>query len=235
MEHDLERKIILKLIHTPHATFNELWNKDGESNKFAYHLNKLVEQGLIGKNGEYSLTSEGRKTAAFIEGETGQKAAFPTLTIILIVWNEDGQILAQKRLKEPFYGCQSFVSGKVNFGLNSIECAKRDLLEETGLEAKEFREIGIEQIKTYENNSLVHHHFNICIEVKGSYGKLIEKTHKAEHYWLLPDEYHRTRSFPETVDFYKWINPKKFWIGESERFMDNGKFIGAKLVNFKEM
>src|SRR5262245_38161487 len=128
MEHDLQKSIILKLIHNPSLSFNELWNKQGESNKFAYHVNKLEADNLIAKNqeGRYSLTAEGRKLSAFIEGDTGGKAEFPTLTIFQIVWNGE-RMLCQKRLKEPFYGTWGMVSGKQNFGFNIEECAKRDL------------------------------------------------------------------------------------------------------------
>lgn len=237
MEHELQRKIILKLIHHPTRSFNELWGKDGESNAFAYHLNKLEAIGLVAKNadGLYSLTNEGKKLSAFIEGDTGGKAEFPTLTIFQIVW-KDGKILCQKRLKEPFYGIWGFVSGKQNFGWNIIECAKRDLKEETNLIAEDYTIRGIEQVKTFEKKpdgtqKLLYHHFLIAVETKDPKGELKVTTHKAEHAWLTPEEYASKPGFPEIWPLQELLFGKKFQLIEGERFLENGEIKGGKTVS----
>jgi ADP-ribose pyrophosphatase YjhB (NUDIX family) len=239
MDHQTERGIILKLIHKPSMTFNELWGKEGESNTFAYHLNKLVEQGMISKNGEgYSLTIEGHKLAPFIEGDTGEKAAFPTLVVIIMVVDGD-RILGQKRLKEPYYGTLGLVGGKINFGQNAVECALRDLTEETDLIADEGKLIGIEQIKTYQDGELLHHHYVFAVRITSFTGTLKEKTHKAENMWMTSEEYQLRRAsnegFPETTPLEEWVNGEKFWIAESERQMEDGKFVSGKLLNFEKV
>ncbi|HSU72524.1 MAG TPA: NUDIX domain-containing protein [Candidatus Binatia bacterium] len=236
MEHDLQKAILLKLIHNPSLSFNELWNKDGESNKFAYHVNKMEADGLVAKNaeGKYALTTEGKKLSAFIEGDTGGKAEFPTLTIFQVVWRDDGRILCQKRLKEPFYGMWGFVSGKQNFGWNIIECAKRDLKEETGLDADDYAIRGIEQVKSYDNSKLLYHHFLIAVETHNPKGELKAKTHKAEHVWLTPEEYKAMPKFPETWPLNDLFYNKKFQVIEGERYLENGKITGSKLVSRKE-
>lgn len=43
---EIQKNIIRKLMHEPKQGFNELWNKEIESNKFAYHLKKLREMDL---------------------------------------------------------------------------------------------------------------------------------------------------------------------------------------------
>lgn len=236
MEHDVQKAILLKLIHNPSLSFNELWNKQGESNKFAYHVNKMESEGLIVKNpeGKYALTADGRKLSAFIEGDTGGKAEFPTLTIFQLVWRDDGRILCQKRLKEPFYGTWGMVSGKQNFGWNIEECAKRDLLEETGLTADAYTIRGIEQVKTYDKDKLLFHHFLIAVETKNPKGEMKVKTHKAEHVWMLPEEYKTMPKFPETWPLNDLFFNKKFQVLEAERYMQDGKFTGAKLVSKNE-
>jgi ADP-ribose pyrophosphatase YjhB (NUDIX family) len=236
MEHDIQKGILLKLIHNPSLSFNELWNKQGESNKFAYHVNKMEADNLIVKNaeGKYALTAEGRKLSAFIEGDTGGKADFPTLTIFQLVWRDDGRLLCQKRLKEPFYGTWGFVSGKQNFGWNIEECAKRDLKEETGLDANQYTIRGIEQVKTFDNDKLLFHHFLIAVETKNPKGELKSRTHKAEHVWLTPEEYKAMPKFPETWPLNDLFFNKKFQVVEAERRMVDGKFTDAKLVSKSE-
>lgn len=228
LEHEAQRKIILKLIHNPSLSFNELWGKEGESNKFAYHLNKLEEEGLVIKQETtYTLTEEGKKLSAFIEGDTGTKAEFPTLTIVLII-KKDEKYLCQKRLKEPFYGYWGFVSGKINFGQNIEECAHRDLYEETGLETKEWKLKAIEQTKTFEESKLLFHHYMFILETNNPKGQLKIKTHKAEHVWLTLDEYKNKERFPGEWFFDHIIHSNKLVLLENERYMKEGKFISAQ-------
>ena len=227
-DHQLQREILLKLIHNPSLSFNQLWAKQDNSNKFAYHLKRLEETGLIRKNKtHYQLTDEGRKLSAFIEGDSGHKAEMPTLTHVLMV-KKDNKILCQKRLKEPFYGYWGFISGKINFGLNLFECAQRDLEEETGLKAKDITLKGLEQVKTYEKDKLLFHHYMVIIEINNPQGQLKKKTHKAEHSWLTLDQFKEKERFPEI-----WLTlyfSNKFTILEAERYMEDGKFTGCKLI-----
>lgn len=224
---------MLKLIHNPEMTFTELWDGKRDSNKFSYHLSILESKGLINKkeNGKYALSEEGRKLSAFIEGDTGIKAVFPTFAHGLIIKNEN-KILVQKRLKEPFYGYWGLISGKINFGFNVEECAKRDLIEEAGLTAKNSRLVGINQIKTYENNKLLFHHIIFLVELSEIQGELKPKTHKAENSWLTLDEFKNKERLPDP-----WLedvlNSKKLILLETERTMENGKFVDCKIKNMK--
>jgi ADP-ribose pyrophosphatase YjhB (NUDIX family) len=232
LEHDIQRKIILRLIHNPKLSFNELWSKEGESNKFAYHVNKLEELKLIQKNGDgyYTLTEEGKKLSAFIEGDTGTRAEFPTFSIVILAHNGD-KYVCQKRLKEPFYGYWSFISGKINFGQNLFECATRDLLEETGLHATEWKLKAIEQVKTYEDEKLLFHHYLFHIETGKVTGELKTQTHKAENAWLTLEEYKKRETLPSEKFFDHIFPAKRTIMLEVERQMKNGKFVGMKVIN----
>ena len=234
MENDIRKEIFLKLIHTPRATFSDLWNQKVESNLFAYHLRKLEEEGLIGKFEDgYGLTAEGRKASAFIEGATGGKAELPTPTVIILA-REDGKILCQERLKEPFYGYWGFPSGKINFGWNPEECAIRDFEEETGLTAGKAELKVAAFVKTYEEGKILHHHLMFTVEVSDIKGTLKEQTHKAKHEWLTIEEYKSKKRFPDTTPFEKTIEPNKFHIYEVERFMNKGIFTSANITSEKE-
>lgn len=231
LEHDIQRKIILRLIHDPELSFNELWQKQGESNNFAYHLNKLQELSLINKteSGNYKLTLEGQKRSAFIEGDTGTQAQFPTFSIVILAKTGD-KYVCQKRLKEPFYGYWGFISGKINFGQNLFECATRDLLEETGLRSTQWILKALEQVKTYDQGKLAFHHYLFHLETDSVSGELIEKTHKAENAWLTLEEYKQKETFP-SEKFFQYILPAKTPVLlEAERYMEKGKFVGSKIV-----
>lgn len=230
MNEDIRNNIILKLIHNPWARFSDLWDKDIESNTFTYHLKKLETEGLLEKCGEiYKLTSKGKRHSAFVEGDTGERAAFPISTVIVIAKDGD-KILSQKRLKEPFYGCHGFISGKVNFGFNILECAKRDFMEEAGLEGDlEFK--GMCMAKTFNDDELIFHHYIYYVLATNTKGKLIEKTHKAENFWVTIPDTKNLERFPDFDEVVKLVQKDKFFIRETERYQEKGKFVGFKLMS----
>ncbi len=230
MEHELQKLIVQRLIHAPRAQFNELWNKDGESNVFAYHLKKLEEQGVIEKFADgYGLTPKGRELSTFIEGETGELAKLPTPTVIMLV-RQGSKFLCQRRLKEPFYGYWGFLSGKINFGWNPVECAVRDLKEEAGLEAKNARLKALSFVKTYEQGKILHHHLMYIVEITEVQGQWLEKTHKAENAWLTADEYLAKERFPDTWFSKELMSSSDVFVIEAERFMEAGKFAGYTVI-----
>ena len=228
LDHETQRRIILKLIHNPSMSFNELWGKNGESNAFAYHLNKLEEQGLVQKSdASYTLTAEGKKLSAFIEGDTGGKAEMPTPTVIILV-REGNRILCQQRLKEPFYGYWGLPSGKINFGWNPKECAVRDLKEEAGLDAEEVELRDIEFTKSFDGEKLLHHHIMFTYEVTKFSGALKERTHKAVNRFLTLDEINNEKRFPGDWSKKYFDRAASLVIAEKERHMSNGEITGFK-------
>jgi ADP-ribose pyrophosphatase YjhB (NUDIX family) len=50
--------------------------------------------------------------------------------------NNKTYFLVYTRLKQPFYGAQGLVSGKVSWGEKIVKAAERELFEETGLKGK---------------------------------------------------------------------------------------------------
>jgi ADP-ribose pyrophosphatase YjhB (NUDIX family) len=231
MEHEIQRRIILKLIHTPRSSYNQLWNKEGESNLFAYHLKKLEDAGLVQKFDDgYGLTTEGQQLSAFIEGDTGGKAALPTPTVIMLV-RDGNKILCQQRLKEPFYGYWGLPSGKVNFGWNPKECALRDLKEETALDASDATLREIEYTKTFEDEKLLHHHIMWTYEITDFSGELKEQTHKAINKFLTKEELSALTKFPGDWS-EKFFEPAaSLLIVEKERYLDRGVLVDQKVVS----
>ncbi|MBW2971997.1 NUDIX domain-containing protein [Candidatus Woesearchaeota archaeon] len=234
IEHPIQQSIVLKLIHKPEMSFSELLGDEQESNKFAYHLGVLETKEIIQKtNGYYSLSPLGKKLSSFIEGDTGQKAAFPTFAHVLIVRDGD-KVLAQKRLKEPFYGYWGLISGKINFGLNVEECAKRDIEEECGLKAAKSELIGINQAKTYEDGKLLHHHIMFYVRLSELEGTLKSKTHKGENAWMTIDEFKKKERFPDPW-FDAVLNAKGFVSIETDRIMKDGKFVDCRMGTMKTL
>jgi ADP-ribose pyrophosphatase YjhB (NUDIX family) len=235
MDHEIRKAILLKLIHAPRAAYGQLWDRNVESAKFAYHLKQLEEEGLVQKYDDgYGLTPEGRKHSAFIEGDTGVRAELPT-PIVVILARKGDTLLYQKRLKEPFYGVWGPISGKVNFGWNPKECAIRDLKEESGLDAHQMEFRAIQFIKTYEGERLLHHHLLYVFETSEFSGELIARTHKAMNEFITLAEAKSRQRFPLDFMFTDMPATENFFIVESERFMENGKFVDGKILSVQEL
>jgi 8-oxo-dGTP pyrophosphatase MutT (NUDIX family) len=223
--------ILGKLMHGRKMTFNELWGNEGESNKFAYHLKVLEEDGFVKKTKDtYCLTHEGKKYCAYIEGGTGKKSEFPLIGVIVVIRDEKtGKVLMSRRTKEPFYGYCGFIGGKMKFSQYIYEAAEAEVFEETGLTC-DFELKGIFSSKTYNNESLSYSHQMFILLGKNHKGELIEKTREGENCWASEEEISKMKTFPNVPYSIKMIKGEGFkWI-EMDRFQKDDEFIGKKIL-----
>jgi len=224
-----KQQILHKLMHVKSLSFNDLWDKNGESNTFAYHIKALLDQGLIEKTEErYVLSSEGKAHVALLDGETGKTEQTP-LFGVLVVLVDNNNLLFAKRLKHPFYGYYGMITGKIKFDENVLDAAKRELLEETGLEA-ELEIKGMYASKTFENNNLVFNNQLFVIKGINPSGKLIEKTREGECMWVPLSDINTLKVFPGIKKYLEMVNRNGFsWI-EAVRELKDGVFVSNKEV-----
>jgi len=113
IENEVRAAIISKLMFMPLATFSDLYDGSMESNRFAYYLKTLEDEGLIRKEGMgYVLTEEGKKFSTYLEGKTGKREKQPLLGVLAVGIDED-KVLLGERTKEPFYGFWALPGGKI--------------------------------------------------------------------------------------------------------------------------
>jgi len=72
-----------------------------------------------------------------------------------VLLERDGRILLGKRKNAFGAGCWSMPAGHIEHGESVIECAKRELKEETGLEAGPFEFVAAKLIPPYELNGVM--------------------------------------------------------------------------------
>lgn len=134
IDHAVQKDIVRTLVSSGNARFSVLKPKRIESNLFMYHLNQLLQRGVVEKNdGSYSLTSKGR---AFVDRANLDKLVFrvqPKILTILAVETKGGKWLLLERKHEPHMNRTGFPSGKIHFGEPLNDAAERELFEKTGI------------------------------------------------------------------------------------------------------
>lgn len=136
--HKVQMLILRALLFAPSISFAKLQKETGlSSDHFNFHIQKLVKDGLVKKQGSrYSLTKDGKEYANRMDTDENIIEKQPKLAVALIIENENGKFLSQQRLKQPFFGFWGRPTGKIRWGETLLETAERELLEETGLEAE---------------------------------------------------------------------------------------------------
>src|SRR5258706_1030316 len=149
--HPIQIKILKKLLFAENVNYGRLKPIEMESSQFAFHLDKLIEIGLVQKNskGIYSLTLEGKNTTNRIDFDSKIPNKQAKVSVVMCCTrNSSKEILIYRRLKNPFYGCYGFPTGKVQYGELIEDAAKRELLEETNLEGNPLL-IGIRHYRVF--------------------------------------------------------------------------------------
>jgi 8-oxo-dGTP diphosphatase len=233
IKNKIRQKIMQKLMHNPGSSFNKLWPKDEiESNKFAYHLKNLEEDGFITKEDSgYFLSHKGREVAVFLEGTDGTKKKKPLNVVGVVLFNENGEVLLHERKKEPFYGHYGIgAGGKIEYGEYMEEAAAKELLEETGLEA-DLELACIYNMITYNNGELSYHHTHFIYRGRNPRGSLNESHRECLFRWMKLEDALKHKMFPDVPHIVQTVKEGVFKIIEIERTMENDEFTGFKVLN----
>lgn len=139
--HIYQREILLKLLFSKGLTFTQLKpEKIEENSQYDFHLKTLIKEGLIEKKEDfYILTNKGKEFANRMEAETKdvvKQAKVGVWICPVRIINNENQYLIYTRRKNPFYGAQGFMAGKLRYGEELHDCAQREMFEETGLSGK---------------------------------------------------------------------------------------------------
>jgi len=148
----MQDQILELFIYNNKLKFSEIERAiKSRSNKLAYHIKKLIDQGIIEKTNEhYQLTKTSENIIPYI---TKKQSILP---VVLTAITKNNNIFLHKRKKRPFQDKLSLPGGRILVGETPKQATERILKEKFNIQCtfKKINSISIEQVKNKEK--LIH-------------------------------------------------------------------------------
>lgn len=147
-----------------------------------------------------------------------EKAVF---TVLVMVENEKGQLLMQKRLDPDWPGI-CFPGGHVEPGESFTAAAIRETFEETGLTIEDPRLVGVKQFQTKNDERYVVFFYRAT-----KFTGTLTSSNEGEVFWLSREELHNhvlVQDFAEMLKVFDSPTLSEFYY-----YKDNGEW-GLKLL-----
>lgn len=135
VSHHIQKHILDVLMYKAVARFKDLRPPRTDTNLFTYHLNAVVKAGLVEKvEGGYSLSTKGLSYVDRVSTEKKQIRTQPKIVTMLVVQNSEGDVLLQKRTKQPYIDTWTLPYGKLHIeDTSTLAAAKREMREKLGI------------------------------------------------------------------------------------------------------
>lgn len=191
--HDFQATILRVLLFNPGSRFTDLNKVATTNDHFSFHVNHLLKEGLITKqNGKYFLSQDGKEFANRMDTDSLKLERQAKLGVALhAVRQRNGvtEYLIHHRLKEPFFGWYGSHSGKIRWGENPQDTAKREFLEETGLTG-DFNLKGIvHYLHFHKDGKFLEDKYFWTFKVENTKGKLKAKVEEGENIWMPTEKF----------------------------------------------
>jgi len=144
VSHHIQKYIIDVLMYAQVARFRDLRPPKTDTNLFSYHLGSLVKSGMVTKvDGGYSLSLAGLSYVDRVSTEKKAIRTQPKIITMLLIQNGDGDILLQRRQKQPYINAWTLPYGKLHIDDPTVmSAAKREAKEKLELVEQEMRHVG---------------------------------------------------------------------------------------------
>lgn len=208
--HYIQQNILRELLKLRSATFTQLNILHITNDHFNFHLQQLVKENLISKEGnKYSLTPQGMELAGRIDVNSANLIHQPKISITLGVFrNNDTEVLVLKRLRSQSYGQYAWLDRKWRVGRSIKEEIYTLLEEESGLYTDNYLFSGATHVIRKENNNLEIDAVLLNFKVTDPTGELKSLSKDGENSWFkineikAIDEEEKLIGFNERLDGY---------------------------------
>jgi ADP-ribose pyrophosphatase YjhB (NUDIX family) len=212
--HTIQLQILSKLLFSRSLRYSQLKpSKDMENNQFQFHLDALINMGYVNKeNTKYTLSAKGKEYANRIDENDNKLKLQAKISVWIActrIINNKTQFLIGTRLKQPFYGCQGYISGKVQYGEKLSAAVKRELTEESGLKCGSSELVAIKHYRVFRQGTseLLEDKFMFLCLVKEPTGSLkLSREGKLEWIDVIDLEKYVTNPFEDKIAFRQQID-----------------------------
>lgn len=157
VNHHIQKHILDVLMYQKVSRFRDLRPPKTDTNLFTYHLNSLVKSGMVDKvAGGYALSLAGLSYVDRVSTEKKTIRTQPKIISMLVIQNGEGDILLQRRTKQPYIDTWTLPYGKLHVEDRSVMyAAQREAFEKLGLENPEMEHAGDCYIRVRANGKLL--------------------------------------------------------------------------------
>ena len=144
IEHHIQKHIMGVLIHRKVARFRDLRPPKTDTNLFSYHLKTMLKSGFIAKqDGGYTLSHYGLAYADRVSIKKLNIRTQPKIITMTALFDSNGQVLLQKRSKQPYIDTWTLPYGKLHIDDATIEAAAlREVKEKLDIEPASLNHVG---------------------------------------------------------------------------------------------
>jgi len=142
--HHIQRFMLAHLMHYNYARFRDLRPPKVDTNLFSYHLKLLQKAGYIKKTSNgYTLDRRGLIYIDRVSGERMQLRTQPKIITMLLVQDSDGNVLLQRRGKQPYIDTWTLPYGKLHIDdVSVLAAARREAWEKLQFGPLHMRHVG---------------------------------------------------------------------------------------------
>lgn len=228
--HTVQTSILRTLLFQPVATYSSMQQiTDLSSDHFNFHISRLVDLGFVEKvqRGTYKLTPAGKEYANRLDTDNNTIERQPKSAVIFGVTREkDGNIeyLFQERRKNPYFGFWGLPSGKIRWGETIAEAARRESLEETGLDA-DFTVVSVyhEAVRNSKTEEIIEDKIFFIVKGENVRGELIVDFEGGHNEWRTVEsvlnEEKKYATLQAEIDFlttHQWFNEQTVTYSDQE-------------------
>lgn len=210
INHHIQKHILDLLSRHKVARFRDLRPPRVDTNLFTYHLGILVKSGYIHKSeAGYSLSLPGLIYVDRVSKTNREIRPQPKIVTMFVVQNTDGDLLLQRRTKQPFIESWTLPHGKLHLeDVSLLEAAEREISEKMGVSEMEPIHAGDCYIRVHADDmtlvTLAHVFRFTCDTVKTGEALMWARPHKLQSLPLAPAvEEIATRTFFQDPFFFE--------------------------------
>lgn len=144
IKHHIQQHIISVLMYQQYARFRDLRPPKTDTNLFSYHLKLLLRNGFVEKTDHgYRLSQNGLMYVDRVSTKKFSLRSQPKIVTMLLIQNSDGDVLLQKRTKQPYINTWTLPYGKVHIDDPSLKMAAiREASDKLGLKNQPMQHAG---------------------------------------------------------------------------------------------